>query len=802
MLHVFGRVNYFCDGVTPSQDPGMTKGQTIPLFSTGGLCLSAADVPRVFPRIPGTGSNVSTAWKLHSAHVTQTRVWACSTAKFTLVCDYRKGDPIWVPPIHPEMPISIDMGYVEALYTTDTPIADDPFNPELDKDGKPIIRPAWWPRRRFMGYIDTIQIKVSARRIICTVSCRDKLRFLVDTRMVGMFNAYDLITNPPESLQADGAHAFSLKLKLQGEVKRQDLVKMILMDGTNGAITKADLSGPAGDFTNIDGFNQNPVRRALKPAVDARTAAEHKDADDHDHEADAPAETPKAPASGGLSTYFSNDIIKKNKAQSAQIIAALNGASAKAGVSVNLMATVMTLETGSNYNPNAVSSGGAQGLMQFLPSTFAGVANGPAFKSQFPGQTPNINNIDHNVYAAGWHIAGLLKNARAMATSDADAEGFMMVGYNRGGGYLQETVKAAGGGKGKPITLAQLLAYMKAHPAYGNDPDYAMEGYNYAQNGVKYLKASGTGGQLSASTEAPSENQLVAEAIANTFIIMNKAPIEPLKRLSALEDDLPKELFADVHGNVYWTRRYMTQGNRLGTEADPWKYYLLNHPGVADAQPVIAATSEYSTIGTINQIVIVNPLYSTGEGNSNVMAAAGAVDPVKMYGFDMLPRVRFLFDETLNPANLGANSDLNQLRSILEAQFMIWGRDVRGCEVEILGNPSLYVGDAVRSYGMPYFEYTEATAAIAADQNAGREVKAHGVDELRTNRAEAVVDSVIAEGPKKGYRARVLLVTPIETFQDALGPKDNLRMRNLGPLNGSDFGQSAAQAAAQTTGLG
>src|ERR1035437_6199517 len=111
----------------------------------------------------------STPWKLFSAKVSLTRLWAASSAQFTLTrrilsIEDRKFDLVKELDIAPEDPIIIDLGYASA-----------PFSDKL------VTR----SRRVFFGYIDTINVKLSSKGVKVTISCRDSMRFLIDNKFSG-----------------------------------------------------------------------------------------------------------------------------------------------------------------------------------------------------------------------------------------------------------------------------------------------------------------------------------------------------------------------------------------------------------------------------------------------------------------------------------------------------------------------------------------------------------------------------------------------------------------------------------------
>ena len=111
-----------------------------------------------------------------------------------------------------------------------------------------------------------------------------------------------------------------------------------------------------------------------------------------------------------------------NGPHGAQIKASVKKYSAIYKVDEKLVLAIMHVESG--FNPRAVSSCGASGLGQMMPSTF---------KARNVGN--NIFDIDQNTHATVKHVSGLLKKYEGSVNSSLAA-------YNAGGGNVR---------KGQPI---------------------------------------------------------------------------------------------------------------------------------------------------------------------------------------------------------------------------------------------------------------------------------------------------------------------------------------------------------------
>ncbi len=141
-------------------------------------------------------SEFSDRWVLLSAKVSITRFWACSTAIFTIACPLEDPtQPMPAAPIHPEMPITIALGYDTGLYGV----------PKANL------------KRVFTGYVDTVTYKLTPKRVMAIVALRDPIRFLVDNKLTKIYDA-----NETQNLDQN--------IVIQGD--RTEIIKKLIEDGS------------------------------------------------------------------------------------------------------------------------------------------------------------------------------------------------------------------------------------------------------------------------------------------------------------------------------------------------------------------------------------------------------------------------------------------------------------------------------------------------------------------------------------------------------------------------------------------
>lgn len=134
----------------------------------------------------------------------------------------------------------------------------------------------------------------------------------------------------------------------------------------------------------------------------------------------------------------------------------VNEASQKTGIGYNYVACQINLESG--FNPGAVSPAGAEGIAQFLPSTFASYASGSPF---------NVNDA-LNAYIG--FMNSLLRWSGGNLYMALAAYNAGQGNWQAGEGYAQTIISCAGGSAtvGVPFKkYRQQTAAIESPPAPG-----------------------------------------------------------------------------------------------------------------------------------------------------------------------------------------------------------------------------------------------------------------------------------------------------------------------------------------------
>jgi len=242
--------------------------------------------------------------------------------------------------------------------------------------------------------------------------------------------------------------------------------------------------------------------------------------------------------------------------------------------------------------------------------------------------------------------------------------------------------------------------------------------------------------EVSSRILAPPKDE--AQGISN-YNIMNKFPLEVLKHLGSLEAE-PRELYADINtGRICWRKR------RLVNPDKPFDLFFLKHGPQGQPPNVISAEVDWSSVGTISEIIVVNPQAEAGQStaaaaSSGILKVVGRLPDNRFhkelikeaFGFRYFTkRTRYIFDETVTAA------DPENGISLIDAMFRIWGKDLRAGTAVIAGNPFIRPGTTIRTHNFGLFD--------------GQRF-----------RVEAVTHKFTASGSAKGFRTSLAFAEPDE----------------------------------------
>lgn len=244
--------------------------------------------------------------------------------------------------------------------------------------------------------------------------------------------------------------------------------------------------------------------------------------------------------------------------------------------------------------------------------------------------------------------------------------------------------------------------------------------------------------------------QAVLDGTFQNFNLMNKFPLEVIKHIGTLEAE-PKEFYADVDtGLINWTGRETVSPapNSFFNPGSAWTYsFLVTAP---DGTPpnVISTATDWSTVGAISELIVVNPLSSTKKGDgavpgAGVLSVSGNLKKIR--GVDsFVKRTRFIFDDTITP------NDLEPAKALIDGMFRVWGRDIRSGTCIVPGNPWQRIGDAMVIYNFGFYNG----------------------DTMRT---EALTHKLTATGSNKGFRTSIAWSEPDKSMSDNIVTQDLYR---------------------------
>lgn len=295
---------------------------------------------------------------------------------------------------------------------------------------------------------------------------------------------------------------------------------------------------------------------------------------------------------------------------------------------------------------------------------------------------------------------------------------------------------------------------------YEFDKDY----YTKSDSGVQIPLEAPALEESSRGIEPPSGVDHNIEG----FNIMNRFPLEVIKHLASLEAQ-PRELFSEIGddsagyekfsgGTISWKTRYTLNFTKPKVLS-----FLVPTTinGVVYEPNVISAETDWSTIGTISELIVVNPKAQDNSSSASAVPTAGVVSlsgrlPDERFFPELIGsafpgikhftrRTRYIFDDTISAA------DMASAKAMVDAMFRIWGKDVRSGTAIIPGDATIRPGEAVQCFNFGVFDSPEE---VLEDRNIFR--------------VEAVMHQMIAQGPAKGFKTSIAFAEADENKQRTL----------------------------------
>lgn len=192
--------------------------------------------------------------------------------------------------------------------------------------------------------------------------------------------------------------------------------------------------------------------------------------------------------------------------------------------------------------------------------------------------------------------------------------------------------------------------------------------------------------------------------------ILDKFPIDIIRHLSLVET-APKELYADKYGYInYESRR--TDARKLFSDQESVRYarnYYWRIP--KEKANITSIKEEWTTVGAVSNFIITSSqAFNSGDKN---IAQVYVESPTSLLedvieGYSPMfaegtakPRLRkFTRNRYVNDEAL-ITKDTAQ--AVASALFGIWGRDINVGSVEIPGDHTLEIGEAIRLWNTPLF---------------------------------------------------------------------------------------------------
>lgn len=226
------------------------------------------------------------------------------------------------------------------------------------------------------------------------------------------------------------------------------------------------------------------------------------------------------------------------------------------------------------------------------------------------------------------------------------------------------------------------------------------------------------------------------------MIIADKFPLDLIKHIAQVETS-PKEIFADPRTGFinYETRR--TDARRLYSESADERSarnYYFRLP--VESANILSIKEEWTTAGTVSNFVITNSQAYTSENTSIAQVYCespkahlddpieGEINNSKLRRFT---RNRYVYDESLVTSETAA--------AVANSLFTIWGKDIRTGSVQVPGDETLQIGEAIRLWNTPLFG-VRSPAGLEDDSSWG------GGENAGVFRVEAVTHHFVSDDTK------------------------------------------------------
>lgn len=252
-----------------------------------------------------------------------------------------------------------------------------------------------------------------------------------------------------------------------------------------------------------------------------------------------------------------------------------------------------------------------------------------------------------------------------------------------------------------------------------NPGERPVRGFSFAEDGKtpvhKYPQESPSGWVLESSLglyaddanprfHIWSERPPIKKGEANaTLQIVNKTPMEIINYLAKTEER-PMDFFAShVNGDFVFGPRSIDFSGSVDPDRFYRTYFFKSYPKEKlscpplENQMILSIRAVTSTLATFNNFIVVDSSTKGGNGGLLNQVRQGVYAlPAQLEGRDPSPpcRTNVIYDGAIATY---PNKEFGTLILSLAAARIL-ARDVNGVQIELLGDPTLYPGEAIRIY--------------------------------------------------------------------------------------------------------